>query len=66
MVSPGEVKPWAGECSAEEFLEDCGGSGGIGFVGVEVGAYLQGLVGGSNSDDAGEQAGVVDVACPGG
>jgi hypothetical protein len=39
---------------------------GIGFVGVEVGAYPQGVVGGFHSDDVGELAEVVDVACPGG
>jgi hypothetical protein len=52
--------------SAEKLIEDRGGSGWQGFVGVEIGAYLERLAGGFNSYDAGQQPQVVDVACSGG
>ena len=52
--------------SAENFIEDGGGPGRQRFVGVEIGAYLERLAYGLNSDDAGQQPQVVDVTCPGG
>jgi len=51
--------------SAEEFAQDCCRPEGNRFIGVEVGADLQGRIGGFHSDDVSEPTEVVDVTCPG-
>ncbi len=55
---------WAAALSAEEFLEDGRGPRGDDLVRVELRTDLQGCVGRFHTDDLGEHAKVVDVACP--
>ncbi len=59
-----QLRP-AGPRSAEKLAQDCRGPGGKRFIGVEVGADLQGRVRGFHADDGSEPAEIIDVTRPG-